>query len=217
MQMSNGGPFRGTRSTKKQTTATESANVEQSAPARRHQVVEHSEELEDEAMKPVEQQQPVAHVAQHHAVPAGTPSQHPKKRTGIFLIITGILVLGLFIAGIAWLVSQGGRTAIDNSKYQAIWLTNGQYYFGKLQILNRDYVRLTDVFYLQDKTAGTNDEAKQNTSENQNNLELVKLGNELHGPEDEMVVAKDQLLFYENLKTDGKVAQSIAQYKASGQ
>lgn len=44
-------------------------------------------------------------------------------------------------------------------------------------------------------------------------MQLIKLGDEIHGPEDEMILSKDQVLFYENLKTDGKVAQSIEKYK----
>ena len=40
-----------------------------------------------------------------------------------------------------------------------------------------------------------------------------KLGQEIHGPEDEMIISKDHVLFYENLKSDGKVSQSIEQYK----
>jgi hypothetical protein len=206
--MGSGGPFRGMRSGKKRSTKHPHVLSGRSA--------EYSETLEEKNMKS-EQQQQSTHALQQHMPTAGVSTQPPKKRTGLILTVVGVLTAVLFIGSIVWLVSQGGRTAIDKSRYQAIWLTNGQYYFGKLQMLNRDYVRLTDVFYLQDKTAGTNDETKQNTTENQNNLELVKLGNELHGPEDEMIVAKDQLLFYENLKTNGKVAQSIAQYKASGQ
>jgi ABC-type Zn uptake system ZnuABC Zn-binding protein ZnuA len=43
-------------------------------------------------------------------------------------------------------------------------------------------------------------------------VQLIKLGSEVHGPEDAMMIAKAQVLFYENLKPDGKVAQSISKY-----
>lgn len=210
--MSSGGPFRGSRSAHKQ--PAKSIKAEQPAPVHREQVVENTE-LEDERVQPVEQYSN-NQAPQHYAAPVSVPIQPRKKRSGILLAIIGLLVAALFIGGVAWLVSQGSRTAVDSSKYQAIWLTNGQYYFGKLDFLNRDYIRLTDVFYLQDKQGAADSATEKNTPENQNNLELVKLGSELHGPEDEMIVAKDQVLFYENLKTDGKVAQSISQYKAAG-
>jgi len=40
-------------------------------------------------------------------------------------------------------------------------------------------------------------------------LELVKLGNELHGPEDQMSVNRDQILFIEKLKADSQVVKTI--------
>ncbi len=44
---------------------------------------------------------------------------------------------------------------------------------------------------------------------------MVKLGNELHGPEDEMFITKEHVLFYEDMKADGKVMQAIKEYKAN--
>jgi hypothetical protein len=35
----------------------------------------------------------------------------------------------------------------------------------------------------------------------------------LHGPEDEMRINRDQILFTEDIKADGRVAQAIAEYK----
>ena len=43
-----------------------------------------------------------------------------------------------------------------------------------------------------------------------------ELGGELHGPEDVMYVSREQVLFWENLKDDGKVATAIKDYQASG-
>ena len=106
--------------------------------------------------------------------------------------------------------------AIDSSKYQAVFFTNGQVYFGKLHTLNNNYMKLTDIFYLQAKDPSTNADSKnpQETSTQQSpDVQLVKLGNEVHGPVDEMIISKDQMLFFENLKKDGKVAASIGQYK----
>lgn len=45
------------------------------------------------------------------------------------------------------------------------------------------------------------------------NLSLAKLGKELHGPEDVMYIAKDQVLFWENLKNDSQVVKAIKDAK----
>jgi hypothetical protein len=73
-------------------------------------------------------------------------------------------------------------------------------------------MRLTDVYYLQTKTADTVN-PQPAASSTSTNLELVKLGSELQGPTDEMIINKDQVTFFENLKSDGKVTQSIEKYK----
>jgi hypothetical protein len=40
-------------------------------------------------------------------------------------------------------------------------------------------------------------------------VSLAKLGSELHAPEDEMRINRDQILFWENLQDSGKVVQAI--------
>ena len=52
----------------------------------------------------------------------------------------------------------------------------------------------------------------QKTADANSNVQLIKLGNEIHGPEDNMIIARDQVLFFENLKNDGKVSATIKDY-----
>lgn len=139
------------------------------------------------------------------------------KRFRLPLILIILLVVIAIIGGIVWSVANGKNngTAIDTSRYQAIFFTNGQVYFGKLSTLNDRYLKLTDVYYLQTKTSTGSETNPQETSSDKTDVQLIKLGEEIHGPEDEMVLSRDQVLFYENLKTDGKVAQSIEAYKKS--
>jgi hypothetical protein len=133
------------------------------------------------------------------------------------LPIIAVIIIILGIAGwFTWSNMQSAGTAIDSSKYQAVFFTNGQVYFGKLKPFNNDYMQLTDIYYLQTQTADEADSKNpQKTSTDQNDVQLIKLGDEIHGPEDQMILSKDQVLFYENLKPDSKVAQSIEKYKIS--
>lgn len=127
-------------------------------------------------------------------------------------IIVVLVVLAIAAAGY-YFISSHGSTAIDSSKYQAVFFTNGQVYFGKLHQFNGESMKLTDIFYLQSSSSNAGSSNPQSTSSDKSNVQLIKLGDEIHGPEDEMIISKDQVLFYENLKPDGKVAQSIAKYK----
>lgn len=147
----------------------------------------------------------------HHTLRS---EKQPKKRFKLPLIIA-VVAVAVALAGYFAISSmQSGGTAIDGSKYQAVFFTNGQVYFGKLKSFNDQYLKLTDVYYLQTQAgAGADSENPQQTSTDQSNVQLIKLGNEIHGPEDAMVISKDQVLFYENLKDEGNVAQSIKKYK----
>lgn len=123
-----------------------------------------------------------------------------------------VVVVGGFFAWSKMNTNLG--IAIDETKYQAVFFTNGQVYFGKLQYLNSESMKLTEVFYLQaPATAQADPENPQATTSDQNNVQLIKLGEEVHGPEDSMIISKQQVLFYENLKPEGKVAQSIEKFK----
>ncbi len=133
-------------------------------------------------------------------------------------VLLVLLVILTFLAIVTiilkfFLVHQDNRD-IKSKQYQALFLTNGQVYFGKLSRPDGNYVMLTDIYYLQTQpsqpTAGANAAAAQ-----QQQLSLAKLGNELHGPEDFMYVAKNQVLFWENLKDSGKVVQAIKSYQSS--
>jgi hypothetical protein len=146
-----------------------------------------------------------------------TPTRQPKvkkhRRKPILGII--ILVVIIVIAGIGYkMVNQTSvASTITKSEYQAIFLTTGQVYFGKLTYVNGDYFKLTDIFYLQSKTTDstTSNDPQAATSSSDSDV-LTKLGNEIHGPEDEMIISKAQVLFFENLKPTGKVSQLMTTY-----
>ncbi len=122
------------------------------------------------------------------------------------------LVKGIIYALIAvcavWFVTThtsiaGGATdsfpTVPSAKWQAVFLTGGQVYFGKLSDVGHGYVSLSDVYYL-----------KSVSELEQKNLNLVKLGGELHGPEDTIFIRKESISFWENMKDTSRVVQSIA-------
>lgn len=102
-----------------------------------------------------------------------------------------------------------------SSGYQAVFLANGQVYFGKLSGMTASYATLKDIYYLQVTTPPAADGSQLNQQQQAQNqqLSLVKLGQELHGPVDEMKLNRDQILFYEDIKEDGRVMQAIREYQ----
>ncbi len=88
---------------------------------------------------------------------------------------------------------------IGHAKYQAVFLTNGQTYFGRYLDRLGPYAKLEDAFYIQQQ-------AKQEGQQSPD-LKLVRRGAELHQPDAQMLVPKDAILFVEDLRPDSQVAQ----------
>ncbi len=119
------------------------------------------------------------------------------------------LVVAVLVVVVLW---QSGVLPIRLSgKYQAVFLSNNQVYFGKLYNANSSYPTLRDIYYLQ-VTQALQPKDPKNPSQQ---INLVKLGGELHGPEDAMSINKSHILFFEDLKADSQVVAAIKDYKKS--
>jgi hypothetical protein len=114
---------------------------------------------------------------------------------GAMALVIALLGAGLYIARRA---PAGPRL---ETPYQAILLTNGQAYFGKLEGWGTPYPVLRDVFYVQSQT---NPETKQVT-----NI-LVKRGKEWHGP-DRMYLNASHIVLVEPVNPNSRVAELIRQ------
>lgn len=149
-------------------------------------------------------------------VPGSPVSDNTKSRFGghdpqwlriIFVVLLfSATVIALAIATLLYFGKDKEAQYVNEDKYQAVFLTNGQVYFAKLGAVNSDYLDLQDIYYLNSQQTENNQQPK--------NFSLVKLGCELHGPADQMIVNRDQVSFWENLKSDGKVSKAIEQFKS---
>ena len=126
----------------------------------------------------------------------------------MLLVVIGLILLllvvrtQLFRAGITTLFAPSAAEVIERDLYQAVFLTNGSTYFGKLQQQGDDWFVLTDVYYL----SVTEGSAPQ----------LIKRGSEPQGPREPMIIPIAQVLFIENLRDDSEIVAAIRRFK-SGQ
>lgn len=145
-------------------------------------------------------------------------------------LILGLVVVVLIVVGVLFrdkLFSKGSKDSgkMENqvpgkkSDYQAVFLTNGQVYFGKVSAMEKDFMTVKDIYYLQvvqqPPLQGSTQDAASGQAAAQPQISLVKLGNELHGPVDEMHISRAQILFYEDLKEDGQVVKAIRSYQTN--
>lgn len=113
--------------------------------------------------------------------------------------VTGLVVI---IAALLFIRSTGPSTPVKfETPYQAVLLTSGAAYFGKLEGFGTAHPVLKEVYYI---TGQTNPETKQT-----NNI-LVRRSKDLHEP-DRMYLNPNQIIAVEPVGPNSKVAQLIAQ------
>ena len=89
--------------------------------------------------------------------------------------------------------------APGRAEYQAIFLTNGQTYFGRYYDRIGPYAKIEDVYYLQ-QVKGSDPDAAPDTR-------IVRRGRELHEPASRMLIPKSAILFIEDLTDASPIAQ----------
>ncbi len=167
----------------------------------------------------------VNHPGQQSAAPTAAPQQVPSKlnvkkskfsKGEGFRILNVVLLLmvAIIIGLIALYVGIGGDNSeskyVDKNKFQAVFLNGGQVYFGKIHQLNDKFITIDKIYYLR-----VNQQVQPNqttTNAANQDVSLAKLGCELHGPTDSMVINRDQVLFWENLKAEGQVTKAVKAY-----
>lgn len=107
--------------------------------------------------------------------------------------------------------TAGGEKSVNSEQMQAVFINGGQVYFGKIRDLNGKFVHLSDIYYLR-VNQQVQPEQGQQAQPTDDGVSLVKLGCELHGPEDQMFINREQVVFWENLKPDGQVAKAVEEY-----
>ncbi len=138
-------------------------------------------------------------------------SNMPKWINILYVVILFGIAALLILVVVSIIRSDGNSkeySMVDNTKYQAVFLNNGQVYFGSITDLSGDYMRLNNVFYLTQTATGAN------TTDANSDYTLIKLGcQQIHYPYDQMVINRTQVTFWENLNADGKVTTSIEEFK----
>lgn len=140
--------------------------------------------------------------------------RRPLKSLSIMSLVL-LVSIAILVLSTSALLAFGKKDSkegsyVDETKLQAVFLNGGQVYFGNISNLNREYIRMGNIYYLRvNQQVQPGNDAKQTDQD----ISLVKLGCELHGPEDQMVINREQVIFWENLKSDGQVAKAVKQYQ----
>lgn len=156
------------------------------------------------------------------------------------VFVFSLVIAAIFLAGVGLAFfflrsssptgdNQAAKPAVVDARasgYQAVFLDNGQVYFGRLSGLGGDTPVLREVYYLrltqtlQDSASAKDVDSKltvdaaKKAVPSQPELTMIKLGNELHGPMDEMKLNPNHIIFVEDLRKDGRVNRAIEDYRS---
>ena len=151
---------------------------------------------------------------------AGISGQKPQSREqqvirelhfskGCTMKKNSISIVGSIIIGLCLVICMSACKKQDESisfttEYQAVFMDNGQVYFGKLEKAASDHPLLKEVYYI-GQQQGPDGKGVANI--------LLKRGNEWHGP-DSMYITKNHIVMIESVSPTSKVAELIKELKA---
>lgn len=119
--------------------------------------------------------------------------------TVFLLVLLGTLFSAL---NVLWISDLDGSYDLSSESYRAVFLDNGQVYFGQITFSDSEHLLLENVFYLQETTGS-----------DQADFSLIKLGGELHGPKDRLHIFLSQVLYLQELRSDSQVVERIQEHQ----
>lgn len=140
-----------------------------------------------------------------------------KMASVVISVVVTLIIVAVAYAGFRFYQSKGvlqKDTGSNISDYTAVFLNNGQVYFGKVYGRTASELDVRDIYYLQVNStdASTSADLQKKSTDSKTDIVLVKLGEELHGPNDRMRINMQQVMFTESLKDDSKVVKAISDY-----
>ena len=117
--------------------------------------------------------------------------------------VAAVCLLGLTVGAASGCAGPASRAAAPtfDTPFQAVLLTTGQVYYGKLEGLGTAYPVLRNVYYVQ---SATDPQTQQVTNV------LIRRGQEWHGPEFTVLNA-EHIALIEPVSANSKVAELIAE------
>jgi hypothetical protein len=132
----------------------------------------------------------------------------PMSYFGKIGAIISLLMFSMWLQGCGS-ASQSIQQIKLDSEYKAVFLDNGQAFFGKLDEQGPSYLVLTDIYYVQNQVLQNQQEPAKKEVRNL----LIKRGNEWHAP-DRMYIERKHIVVIEPVAANSRVSQLIKEAKA---
>lgn len=122
------------------------------------------------------------------------------------------LVVGVLVIWGGYSVWQSYRPNTSGPR-KAIFLADGQIYFGYASSMRNQIVTLVDVYYLLPSSTSNDKTTVPATAQR---VDLIKLGvggvDDLVGSKDKMEINRDGIKYMEDMKDDSQINKKISEY-----
>lgn len=128
---------------------------------------------------------------------------------GAHRVVKKVLCVIVIVAALVWIdanfniISSSQANKQARAQLQAVFLSNGQIYFGSLSRYGIGYWRLDNTHYVQVLKAAEGDASQETRTT------LKKLSDDMHRPQDTIIIPASNILFWQNLRGDSPVVQAI--------
>ncbi len=120
--------------------------------------------------------------------------------------VLAALVVGVLLGAAATAFVNGADAGddfagvVDDSRYQAVILSNDKVYFGQLEGASDDFFRLDAAFFLRETRENADAEPVR---------ALLPVNREIHAPDNTMLIRKAEVVLIENLAEDSPILAEI--------
>ncbi len=125
------------------------------------------------------------------------------------LIALLIVITGIMAHFLVYKKSKHRPLYYNTSVFSAVFLDNQQVYFGRITRETADTLILENVYYLDNSIQQAYQKDLVKLATDSAKLSLLKLGDELHGPQDKMIINRSHILFFEEMKESGEIIDAI--------
>jgi len=119
-----------------------------------------------------------------------------KMRTVAITIVVAVVLTAAAFLFVRW---WDFTMPAFGARYQAVFLANGQTYFGHYLDRLGPYVKVENAFYIQQQPTAEEGQTPESR--------IIRRGSELHQPLPYVLIPKSAILFVEDLRQDSQVAQ----------
>lgn len=147
-------------------------------------------------------------------------TEKPSSSSWGMRIISLLAVVGVVLGTGAWIRAGNPNDAqelpaeLNNDRIKAVFLDNGQVYFGKLKAVSQQFAALEEPYYLERRTVLQESVEEGQEASTEERISLTALGGEglqIHGPERAMYIPWETILYIENLRDDSEVIRLISE------